>query len=110
MLAFALAAWLIFYISFSAKYSIFWSLIALICGLISVAIVGYVSLKYTINLSARFLNESIYSRGRAYSFGWGSGTAIGAGILSLTISLFTDLTPVARSFMLKDEDLTDSDK
>ena len=110
MLGFALAAWLIFYLSFSAKYSIFWSLISLVYGLVAVALAAFFCIKLSINISIRFLNESLYSRGKAYSFGWGSGTALAAGIVCITLFLFNDLISISSHFMMKESHLTDKDK
>jgi len=67
----------------------------LIYGLIVVALVSFIALKMSINVAVRFLNESLYSRGKAYSFGWGAGAAISAGIVCLVLFMFNDLVSLS---------------
>lgn len=70
-------------------------------GIVCVGAVAFIALRFTINSTVRFLNESLESRGRAYSFGWVSGVAIAAGILSITLFLVNDIIPLAKSKIQK---------
>jgi hypothetical protein len=110
MFAFGLLGWVVFFGAFNAKYSILWSLIALVTGLVGIICATFITLKFSVNYSVKFLNESLVSRGFAYSFGWAAGAAFTGGICSVMIGLYYALLSIVESFLLSEADYGSSDK